>query len=112
MDAAKWSYSHTIQLWEDIFGGLYRVDANGDLQPEVVTSYTVSDDSLVYTFTLRDDVYWVDQNGERVVIDGVEQKVTANDLYTSWSRSVDPSTGALYGFIFEPILNAKEIMAG
>ena len=41
--------------------------------------YTISDDKTVYTFTLRDDIFWSDG-----------QPVTAKDWVFSWQRLVDP----------------------
>ncbi len=45
-------------------------------------SYTISDDGLVYTFTLRDDAMWSD---------GVP--VTAKDFVYAFQRLLDPTTG-------------------
>ena len=65
-------------------------------------SYTVSDDQKVYTFTLRDDIYWSDG-----------QAVTAKDWVYSWQRLVDPATAADYGYFLDGIVvNAAEIQAG
>lgn len=43
-----------------LFRGLMRLDARGALVPDLAESYTVSEDGLVYTFTLRPDVRWHD----------------------------------------------------
>lgn len=65
-------------------------------------SYEVSDDQLVYTFTLRDDILWSDG-----------QPVTANDFVYAWKRVVDPATASEYGYILDGIvLNAAAIQAG
>ena len=65
-------------------------------------SYTVSDDKKVYTFTLRDDIYWSDG-----------QPVKAQDWVYSWQRLVDPATAADYGYFLDGIvLNAADIQAG
>ena len=64
--------------------------------------YTLSENLRVYTFTLRDDIYWSD--GE---------PVTANDFVYSWQRLVDPATEAGYGYFLDGIvLNASEIQEG
>lgn len=44
------------------FEGLMRYNADGQLEPACAESYTVSDDGLTYTFTLRDGLKW--SNGE------------------------------------------------
>lgn len=65
-------------------------------------SYTVSDDQKVYTFTLRDDIFWSDG-----------QAVKASDWVYSWQRLVDPATAADYGYFLDGIVvNAAEIQAG
>ena len=64
-------------------------------------SYTVSDDETVYTFKLRDDIFWSDG-----------QPVTANDWVYSWRRLVNPATAADYGYFLDGIvLNAAAIQA-
>ncbi|MER2150353.1 MAG: ABC transporter substrate-binding protein, partial [Candidatus Limivicinus sp.] len=65
-------------------------------------SYEVSDDLCVYTFTLRDDIFWSD--GE---------PVKAQDFVYSWQRLVDPATASEYGYFLDNIvLNAAAIQAG
>jgi len=83
------------------------VDASNNLKLTEVSfgqakSVDVSDDLKVYTFTLRDDIYWSD---------GVP--VTAKDFEYSWKRLVDPATAADYGYFLDGIvLNAAKIQAG
>lgn len=65
-------------------------------------SYTMSEDGLIYTFTLRDGIVWSD--GE---------PVTAEDFVYSWRRLVDPASAADYGYLLDGIvLNASAIQAG
>ena len=65
-------------------------------------SYEVSDDLCVYTFTLRDDIFWSDG-----------KPVTAADFVYSWQRLVDPATASDYGYFLDNIvLNAAAIQAG
>lgn len=72
---------------------------NTEIVPGQAASYTVSDDQLVYTFTLRDDIFWSDG-----------QPVTAADFEYSWKRITDPATASDYGYILEHIvLNAADI---
>lgn len=39
-------------------------DCYGKLVPAIATSWEANEDSTVWTFHLRDDVDWVDCNGE------------------------------------------------
>ena len=50
----------SCNLWE----GLLTFDNLGKAQPSVAKSWEHNDDSSVWTFHLRDDVDWVDVNGE------------------------------------------------
>ena len=74
------------------FAGLYTHAADGTLQPELATGYTVSDDGLTYTFTLREGLAWSD--GE---------PLTAEDFVYSWQRAADPATGAAYSYLYSVI---------
>ncbi len=73
-----------------------------EIVPGQAASYEVSDDLCVYTFTLRDDIFWSDG-----------QAVTANDFVYSWRRLVDPATASDYGYFLDNIVvNAAAIQAG
>ena len=75
---------------------------NTDVICGQAASYEVSEDQKVYTFTLRDDIYWSDG-----------QPVVAADFVYSWQRLVDPKTAADYGYFLDNIvLNAAAIQAG
>lgn len=71
------------------FEGLMR-EIDGKYEPGMAESYTVSEDGLTYTFTIREDAKWSDG-----------QAVTANDFAYSWSRVVDPATASEYAWIFD-----------
>lgn len=43
-----------------VFSGLFQYTAQGELQPDLVTEYSISDDQLTYTFTIRQDAKWHD----------------------------------------------------
>lgn len=44
----------------NVYEGLVQLDQNGDIQPLLATDWTISEDGLRYTFTLRDDVTFHD----------------------------------------------------
>ncbi len=52
-----------------IFSGLTRVDPTGNLVPDLASTYSVSPDSKVYTFTLKPNLRW--QDGEPLNADDV-----------------------------------------
>lgn len=75
---------------------------NVDVVLGQAASYEVSEDLTVYTFTLRDDIFWTD--GKPVV---------AGDFEYAWKRVVDPALASDYGYILDGVVkNAASIQAG
>ena len=73
-----------------------------EVVPGMAESYEVSEDGLVYTFKIKDDVVWSD--GE---------PVKAQDWVYSWQRLVNPETASDYGYFLDGVVvNAAEIQAG
>ncbi len=56
--------AHYNQVDQDltalIFNGLTRFDGQGNLEPDLARSWTISEDGLVYVFKLRNDIRWQD----------------------------------------------------
>jgi peptide/nickel transport system substrate-binding protein/oligopeptide transport system substrate-binding protein len=71
------------------FSGLYTYNDKGECVPACAESYTVSDDGLVYTVTLKEGLKW--SNGDAL---------TAKDFEYSWKRAVDEKTAADYAYMF------------
>lgn len=59
----------TDEVLFNIFEGLVKPDKDGNFVEAVASSYTISDDALTYTFTLRDNVKF--HNGKTVTVDDV-----------------------------------------
>ena len=72
----------TKEVMFNVFEGLMKPTSTGDLTPAVAESYTVSEDRLSYTFTLREGVKF--HNGD---------EVTAEDVVYSISRCADTTDG-------------------
>lgn len=49
-----------VDLSRLVYNGLMRYDGAGNIVPDLAESYTISEDGLTYTFTLRDGVKWHD----------------------------------------------------
>jgi oligopeptide transport system substrate-binding protein len=97
---------HAEGDWEnriigDYIEGLMTEDANGEAIPGQAESYTVSDDGLVYTFTLRDGVQWSDGT-----------PVTADDFVFAFQRLFDPATASSYAYLQYPVKNSAAFAAG
>jgi oligopeptide transport system substrate-binding protein len=92
-------------VWEnrivgDMFVGLTTEGPDGSVTPGAARRWTVSDDGLTYTFTLRDAV-WSDG-----------QPVTAQDFEYSFKRMLAPETAAPYADFFFVITGAKSYATG
>lgn len=75
-----------------LFWGLTAFDAQGNVEPALASAWSVSDDGLHWTFTLRDDVTWVNYRPGSGVT--AVAPVTADDVVYAVRRACDPRTGA------------------
>ena len=99
-----------------VYDTLFAVDEKGDVQPQMVGDYSLSDDKLTWTFTLRDGLAWHDGSpvttadiipsiqrwGKR---DGAGQKLMD---FTEKMNAVDDKTFTLklkepYGFVLDSL---------
>ncbi len=71
------------------FSGLYTYNADGKPVPACAESYSVSDDGLTYTVTLKSDLKWSDGSD-----------LTAEDFEYSWKRATAAETAADYEYMF------------
>ncbi|MCB1493067.1 MAG: peptide ABC transporter substrate-binding protein [Rhodobiaceae bacterium] len=101
LDQHKTSTTYEANILRDLYEGLVIYDAKAKVIPGVAESWTVSDDGLIYTFTLRGDAKW--SNGD---------PVTANDFVYSMQRIMTPDTGAKYANILYPIKGAEAVNKG
>jgi len=85
----------------DIGEGLLGYSASGELVPGAAEQWSISDDGLTYTVTIRDDARW--SNGDAL---------TAEHFVYSLRRLVDPATAAFYSQMVGDIVNASAIIAG
>ena len=81
LDPHKTVKAGTREVMFNVFEGLLKPDASGNLNPAVAESYTVSDDHLLYTFKLRPGVKF--HNG---------QDVTPEDVIWSYQRCAEPDS--------------------
>ncbi|MFI3325089.1 MAG: peptide ABC transporter substrate-binding protein [Clostridia bacterium] len=95
------TYSHDFVVLNNLYTGLLELDENDNVIPGAAESWTVSDDGLTYTFTLREDIYW--SNGTQL---------TANDFYFAWTTLLDPATAADYAYFGFIIENAEAYYNG
>ena len=63
----------TQEILYNIYEGLYKPDSEGNLVPAVASDYTMSEDGLVYTFTLREGIQF--HNGNPVTVADVKYSI-------------------------------------
>lgn len=85
----------------NLFDGLMRYNTQGQLEPSIAESYTVSEDKLVWTFKLRKNAKW--SNGE---------PVTAQDFEYSWKTALSPEVASEYSYQLYYIKNGEKYNAG
>jgi len=85
----------------DMFVGLTRLGRDGLPEPALAESWSISEDGLTWTFSLRDGLSWSDG-----------RPLVADDVVFSLRRAVDPATLAAYADVYAPVLNAEPIMRG
>lgn len=102
LDPALATDTTSVTVIEQLFIGLVDLDDDtAEVRPELATSWTVSPDGTVYTFTLRSDVYWTDS-----------QQVTAADVRYGILRTLDPATNSDYAYPLFVIKNAEGYNSG
>lgn len=107
-----------VHVIDNIFTGLTRYNQRTNtIDPELATSWQVSEDGLTWTFNLRDDIYWVrrNQSGGLLGSDNVVEPlrpVTAHDVVFAIQRACDsrlPTPDVFILFIIEGCEHAFEL---
>lgn len=100
LDPTKANCVSDNEIQHAVTEGLVR-NTGGEITAGVAEDWEVSEDGLVYTFTLNPDAKWSD--GEQI---------KAQDFVYAWQRLMDPATAAPYAFIGEYIKNGAEVEKG
>lgn len=87
--------------------GLFEFDCYGQLQPCIAESYEVSDDQLVYTVKMREDVMWYTWEGEEV------RNVKAEDFVSAakWILTQENASGNSKN-LYDVLKNGKKFYDG
>lgn len=80
-----------------VYNTLVETDEDLYLKPSLAKSWEVSDDGLTYTFHLRNDVYFHDND---LFEHGKGRKMTAEDVAYSFNRIIDPKVASYGAWIF------------
>lgn len=114
-DPALCTDTTSHQLIKSTNTALTGYDEDWNIIPELATEWEASADGLTWTFTLRDDIYWVQYNCQTDEIeqvlddDGNPIPVTANDVAYGVKRTINPVTASTYAYLVYGIKNAEAI---
>lgn len=109
----------SVDMIGNMFMGLTRADSDtGEVLPYLATDWEVSEDGLVYTFNMRDDIPWVHYNpttDEWTQVtdeEGNPRFVTADDVVYGVKRTLDPATASTYAYVLYNIANGAAVNGG
>lgn len=84
-------FDSSISAITQIFEGLVSYkNGTAKIESSLAKSWDISEDGLVYTFHLRKNVYFHDNNP--IFPEGKSRTVTADDITYSWNRVTNPDT--------------------
>lgn len=95
----------TIWATAQLFNGLVQLDSNLKIQPCIAKKWLISEDGLIYTFYLRNDVYF---HNHELFEKGRGRRVIASDFSYSFNRLLDPKYAAPGSWVLS---NVKEYKA-
>ncbi len=95
-------------IWVDnqLYNGLFQLDSSLNVLPCIAKRYEVSEDGLVYTFYLRNDVYF---HKDKCFGNGAStRKVVAQDFVYSFNRITDEKVASPGLWIFENVKKTED----
>jgi oligopeptide transport system substrate-binding protein len=91
---------------EQMFVGLTDVDDDGNVIPQLATEWTASEDDLVWTFKLGEDIHWVRRDATTGDFQDLGP-VTAGDVVYGVLRSLDPNSASDDAYLLYPLVGAE-----
>lgn len=88
--AAARNFEH-IWVVNQLFNGLVQMNDVLQVEPCIAKNWTISEDGKVYTFTLRNDVFFHDNE---IFANGKGRKIVAKDFVYSFNRLYDPKVSS------------------
>lgn len=94
--------------------GLVRLSQDGEILPGAAEKWTVSEDGLVYTFTLRDGLVWQMLRSHKDVLgedyeNTFDPAIKAEDFVFGIKRALRPETKAELAYLLYCIKNAQRV---
>jgi oligopeptide transport system substrate-binding protein len=110
LDPAVASDAVSITPIENLFHGLTNYDPiTTQVVPELASSWEVSEDGMVWTFTLRNDVMWYRYDPATETAAELRPVVAADHVY-GIKRACDPRLGGYYGTIAAAVISGCDVV--
>ncbi len=86
-------------MWavHQLYNTLIEIDSNMQMQPSLAKHWDIAEDNLTFTFFLRNDVFFADDD---CFNNGKGRKLTAHDVEYSFKRIIDKNTASPGAWIF------------
>ncbi len=91
LDPAFARIQSNIWAVHELFNGLVQLDDSLNIKPDIAKRWTISENALTYSFTLRDDVYF---HKHELFGNDSTRAVTASDFEYSFNRLLDPEVAS------------------
>lgn len=101
LDPRKYNDIHSKVIIQMLFDGLTRQAKDDKIVPSIAEHFDVSEDFKTYTFYLREDCYWSNND-----------PVTAHDFIYTWRQILSPSFESPFSHRLFIIKNAKKAKEG
>lgn len=115
LDPSQASDVPSVQVITELFPELGRLHEENVVVDPGMATWEVSEDGLVYTFSILENVSWVHYNSDSGEVeevldaDGNVRYVTANDFVLGFQRTLDPLVASDYSFVLAPwVVGASE----
>ena len=90
----------TIWATSQVFNSLVKMGDDLEVQPSVASSWTISEDGLLYTFYIREDVFFHDNENFK---EGKGRRVVASDFVYSFDRLLSEDLAAPGSWVFNNV---------
>ncbi len=104
LDPAYARFPSTIWPINQLFNGLVQLDDSLNIKPCIAKIWNISTDGTIYTFRLRNDVYFHDNS---LFSHPESRKVKATDFEFTFNRLLDPATASPGAWVFNAVNTNK-----
>ena len=103
--AAAFLLAPDVIACENLYSGLVRKKADGEIVPDLSESWTVSSDGKTYTFQIKDGLTYKAVKGA-----STDHTITAEDFVFAFRRIFQPQTNSPYAVEFAALENSAAVL--